>query len=70
LNTKGKNMRELNEQEVEEVSGGLSVVEGGILITTIGLGALSGPIAIGALAMGLGLTMLVGGTAVDEGYCS
>jgi hypothetical protein len=68
---KGNNMRELNEQEVEEVSGGLSVEVGGLAILTMGVGAvLSGPIGIGALAIGLGGTMMVGGVAVEEGYCS
>ena len=63
-------MRELNEQEVEEVSGGLSMAYGGLSIASIGVGALLGPIALGAFAVGLGVTMLVGGTAIDEGYCS
>ncbi|MEH6556892.1 MAG: hypothetical protein V7708_03795 [Oceanicoccus sp.] len=62
-----RTMYELSSSEIEKVSGGLSLAQGGLAITAIGLGALTGPLALGAFAVGLGTTMLVGGTMAEEG---
>ncbi len=60
--------RELSSAEVGQVSGGLSMSDGGLAILGVGLGALAGPVSLGAFAVGLGATMLVGGTLAEEGY--
>ncbi|MFT4631730.1 MAG: lactobin A/cerein 7B family class IIb bacteriocin [Crocinitomicaceae bacterium] len=62
-------MRELNEQEVEEVSGGLSLSASGGMILGIGIASLGGPVGLGAFAVGLGVTLMVGGTGMEAGYC-
>jgi hypothetical protein len=61
-------LRELNCQEIEKVSGGLDMSTGGGMIMSIGLGALAGPVGLGAFAVGLGTTLLVGGTMAEAGY--
>jgi len=68
MNEISDSVRELNCQETNEVSGGLDMSVGGAMIMSIGLAA--GPIGIGAFALGLGLgvTMMVGGTMAEEGY--
>jgi hypothetical protein len=55
-------MRELNMQEVEMVNGGLDMETGGGMI--VGLAFVGGPIGISAFALGLGLTLLIGGAAM------
>lgn len=62
-----RTMYELNNVEIEKVSGALSFTQGGLAITAIGLGALTGPVGIGVFAVSLGTTMLVGGTLAEEG---
>jgi hypothetical protein len=63
----GISVRELDFQEISEVSGGLSMSVGGAAITSIGVGALGGPVGLAAFAIGLGVTLMVGGTAMEEG---
>ncbi|MBD3649396.1 MAG: hypothetical protein HUJ31_18535 [Pseudomonadales bacterium] len=52
-------MRELTAAEVEQVSGGLDWVEGGIAVMALGI---SGGLATGLLGLGIGGAMLVVGT--------
>lgn len=56
-------MRELTEQEVEDVSGGLSIEETGTTLMAIGIaGAATGVGAsVGAFAFGMGLALTIGG---------
>ncbi|MCI5107553.1 MAG: hypothetical protein MRY76_12620 [Pseudomonadales bacterium] len=57
-------MRELQEHELEMVSGGdhgLTPAEGGAALIGVGLAAISlGPIGLGAFAISAGSTMLLG----------
>lgn len=57
-------MRELTEEEVADVSGGLTVEEGGEALMTIGMAGIASGVgaSIGAFAFGMGLAMTVGGS--------
>lgn len=60
-------MRELEEHELDQVSGGdhgLTLGEGGLALVGVGLSAISlGPVGLGAFAISAGTTMLVGEAA-------
>jgi len=60
-------MRELTQKEVEEVSGGLDLQEGGLALIGVGLAAAGlGPVGLAAFAVSAGTTMLVGGAVAEN----
>jgi hypothetical protein len=67
-------MRELQEHELEMVSGGdhgLTPGEAGVALIGVGIGALGlGPVGLGAFAIGAGVTMLGGEAYFGNHYQS
>lgn len=59
-------MRELSEEEMDQVSGGLGLDDGGLALIGVGLGAMGlGPVGLGAFAVSAGTTMILGDAAFN-----
>jgi hypothetical protein len=74
LNTKGKAMIELSQNEIECVSGGVNwklIGEGAYVVAAgavaVGAGAISGPVGLGLVIVG-SAALAMGGTAVASGW--
>ena len=64
-------MRELNSTEINQVSGGLDLGEGGLALIGVGLGAFGlGPVGLGVFAISAGTTMILGDSYLESRYDS
>ena len=60
-------MRELTNDEVDKVTGGLDLGEGGLALIGVGIGAMGlGPVGLGVFAISAGTTMLLGDAYFDS----